>query len=211
MHWQVQPVIKGIIHLDEKVVHVGKQHCYDLNAIDSKTNYVLAHSFVEKRTLFACKQFYKQIKDTCSTQILKQYNKEKVKPKKKRKLITFVSDKFCHYNTAWKKTFFHTATLHFGVPIACKKYGLIHNNNPIERYNGDLKDRLKTMRGGFGSTNGAREFMDLKHVIHNFINPSQKLKGTTPAEAADIHLNLGRQKLLTLIKHQAEKTHHSLR
>ncbi|PIS45998.1 MAG: hypothetical protein COT22_02320, partial [Ignavibacteria bacterium CG08_land_8_20_14_0_20_37_9] len=25
-----------------------------------------------------------------------------------------------------------------------------HNNNPIERYNGKIKDRIKIMRGGFG-------------------------------------------------------------
>ena len=64
---EVQPNIKGRIHLDEKVVHIGARHCYDLNAIDSKTNYVLAHLFVEKRTLLACTTFYEQIKRTCYT------------------------------------------------------------------------------------------------------------------------------------------------
>lgn len=207
----MRPIIKGRIHLDEKVVHIGAQHCYDLNAIDSKTNYVLAHSFVEKRTLSACKKFYQQINKTCHAQIIERYRQERIKPKNKRKLITFVSDKFCLYKTAWKKVFFRVTILRFGVPIACKKYGLAHNNNIIERYNGDLKDRLKTMRGGFGSIAGAEEFLNLKHIIHNFINPSQKLNGRTPAEAADIHLNLGRQKLLTLIKSQGDKIHHSLR
>ncbi len=207
----MRPIIKGRIHLDEKIVHIGAKHCYDLNAIDSKTNYLLAHSFVEKRTLSVCKKFYEQIKTTCYTQILECYKKEKNKPEKERHLVTFVSDKFCLYKTAWKKVFFRVSTLRFGVPIACIKYGLSHNNNPIERYNGDLKDRLKTMRGGFGSIAGAEEFLNLKHIIHNFINPSQKLNGSTPAEAADIHLNLGRQKLLTLIKNQGDKIHHSLR
>ncbi|MEK6959640.1 MAG: DDE-type integrase/transposase/recombinase [Nanoarchaeota archaeon] len=199
------------MHLDEKVVHIGARHCYDLNAIDSKTNYVLAHLFVEKRTLLACTRFYEQIKRTCYTQILDRYNQERTKPKKKRKLITFVSDKFCLYKTAWKKVFSRVTVLHFGVPIACKKYGLEHNNNQIERYNGDIKDRLKTMRGGFGSIEGAEEFLNLKHIIHNFVNPNQKLNGRTPAEAANIQLELGRQKLLTLINHQGKKIHHSLR
>ncbi|MEK6875035.1 MAG: hypothetical protein AABX52_04780, partial [Nanoarchaeota archaeon] len=92
-----------------------------------------------------------------------------------------------------------------------KKYGLEHNNNQIERYNGDLKDRLKTMRGGFGSIEGVEEFLNLKHIIHNFVNPSQKLNGRTPAEAANIQLELGRQKLLTLINHQGKKTYHSIK
>jgi len=71
-----------------------------------------------------------------------------------------------------------------------KKYGLEHNNNSVERYNGDLKDRLKIMRRGFGSVEGAEEFLNIKHIIHNFINPHQSPKGKTPAEAAGIKLEL---------------------
>lgn len=211
MNLEIQPVIKGRIHFDEKIIHLGEKHCYDLNAIDNKTKYVLAHSFVEKRTLFSCKKFLGQIKKTCYKQIFEQYKEEQGKPANEKKLITFVSDKFPLYKKAWSALFSRVTVLHFGVPIACKKYGLEHNNNPIERYNGDLKDRLKTMRGGFRSTDGAEEFLNLKHIIHNFVNPHESLKGKTPAEAAGIHLNLGRQKLLTLIKRRGEQIHHALR
>ncbi|MBI3190311.1 transposase, partial [archaeon] len=79
-------------------------------------------------------------------------------------------------------------------------YGLKHNNNPIERYNGDIKDRTKTMRD-FRSHEGARIFLDMKRTVHNFENPHRSLKGKTPAEAADIDLKLGRRKLLNLIKY----------
>jgi len=95
--------------------------------------------------------------------------------------------------------------LSFGVPIACKKYNLEHNNNPIERYNGKTSDRIKNIRSGFGSFEGARCFMDLRRVIHNFINPNQQLKGKTPAEMAGINLNLGRNKLLKLARYLANE------
>ena len=36
--------------MDEKYVHVKKENGYDLNAIDHKTKYILAHSFVKERT-----------------------------------------------------------------------------------------------------------------------------------------------------------------
>ena len=88
----------------------------------------------------------------------------------------------------------------FGVPIACKKYGLKQNNNSIERYNGDIKDRTKTMRD-FGSHDGAKVFLDMKRIIHNFVNPHMSLKGKTPAEVADVDLKLGRRKLLNLIRY----------
>ena len=177
--------------------------CYDLNAIDSKTKYVLAHSFVDERTQEKCVSFLQQIKITCYKQILEIYNKEKIKPKKKRKIITFVCDGFANYKTAWSKLFYGVTKLISGVPIACKKYGLEHNNNPIERYNQDIKDQIKTKRH-FGSFPGAEEFLDLRRIIKSFVNPHQQLKGKTPAEVAEIDLKLGRNKLLDLIKYRAK-------
>jgi len=197
--------------MDEKFIHVKKEHGYDLNAIDNKTKYVLAHSFVEERTKEKTIEFLKQIKITCYDQILQVYLKEKYKKAKDRELITFVSDGFENYKNAFNKLFRRVAKLQFGVPIACKKYGLEHNNNPIERYNGSLNDRLKTLRGGFGSFERAEHFLNLKHIVYNFINPHMQLKGKTPAEEANIDLKLERQKLLNLIKQQAKKKHHSLR
>lgn len=142
----------------------------------------------------------------CYKQILEIYNKEKNKPKEQRKLITFVSDKFGNYNSAWSKLFSRVSILVFGVPIACCKYGLEHNNNAIERYNGDIKSRIKIMRGGFRSDEGAEAFLNMKRVIHNFINPHSGLQGKTPAEAAEIKLPLGRNRLLDLIKYWAKKS-----
>ena len=179
----------------------GMKDHYDLNCIDSKTKYITAHLFVEKRTIMKCVEFLKQVKDTCYNQILERYRKERLKPKKKRKLITFVSDKFGNYKTAWSKLFSRATKLMFGVPIACRKYKTEHNNNPIERENGNIKDRIKVMRGGFGSFEGAKAFLNMRRVIHNFINPHQQLKGKTPADAADINLPLGKNKLFDLIKY----------
>lgn len=211
MHGEVTPKICGRVHFDEKVLFLNGKWCYDLNALDQKTKYVLAHLFVEKRTLSQCKKFLQQIKTTCYGQMLEHYRKEKGKSPAERKLITFVCDRFENYRTAFNKLFYRVAKLSFGVPIACKKYGLEHNNNPIERYNGDPKDRTKILRGGFRSFAGGEGFMNLKHIIHNFVNPHQSLHGKTPAEAAGVDFRLGRQKLLNLIKQRAQTQHHSRR
>ena len=198
------PIIKGNIHYDEKYVKVKGKDNYDLNAIDSKTKFILAHLFVEKRTKKKCYEFLKQIKDTCYKQILEIYKKEKHKKIKKRKLVKFVCDKFANYKSAFNSLFRLVAKLNFGVPIACKKYNLEHNNNYIERYNGKTKDRLKSIRSSFKSFDGAKCFMDLRRIIHNFVNPHQELKGKTPAEIAEIILPLKRNKLLNLIRYLAK-------
>ena len=131
--------------------------------------------------------------------------KEKRKKVKDRDLIKFTCDGFENYKSAFNKLFYRTCKLIFGVPIACKKYGLEHNNNPIERYNGKLKDRLKAIRSGFKSFGGAKCFMDLRRTVHNFVDPNQELHGKTPAEMAEINLKLGRNKLIGLIKFVRDK------
>ena len=163
----------------------------------------MAHLFVEKRTIKKCIEFLNQIKITCYKQIFERYKQERNKPKNKRKLIIFVCDKFENYRTSFNKLFYRVAKLRFGISIKAKKNGLKHNNNHIERYNQDIKDRIKTMRN-FGSDKGAECFLNLKHIIHNFVNPHMQLNGRTPAEAAGIDLKLNRRKLLNLIKYRAK-------
>ena len=160
--------------------------------------------FVEKRTKQKCYEFLKQIKDSCYEQILERFNQEKYKKAEDRELIRFVCDKFANYKSAFSRNFYRTANLSFGVPIACKKYGLKHNNNAIERYNGKIKDRIKNIRSGFKSFDDAKHFMDLRRIIYNYVNPHQELNGKTPAEMAEVNLKLGRNKLLGLISYVAE-------
>ena len=120
-------------------------------------------------------------------------------------LYIFVIIFLTSFHLGGDKLFCFVAKLRFGVPTKAKKGGLKHNNNHIERYNQDIKDRIKTMRN-FGSAKGANHFLNLKHIIHNFVNPHMQLKGKTPAEAAGIDLKLERKKLLNMIKFMA-KTH----
>jgi len=46
-----------------------------------------------------------------------------------------------HYKHAFNKCFHRICRLIHGIPISYKKYGLKHNNNPIERYNEDARAR----------------------------------------------------------------------
>ena len=195
--------MKGNIHYDEKYVQVKDNWNFDLNAVDHVTKFVLAHKFTDERTKEVCTEFLREIKRNCYPQILERYLSEKHKKINERRLFEFVCDGFENYKSAFDKLFRRTANLTFGVPIACKKYGLKHNNNPVERYNGKLDDRLKIIRGGFGSFEGAEAFMNLRRIMHNFVNPHQQLRGKTPAEMAGIFLPLGRNKLMELIEYCA--------
>jgi hypothetical protein len=70
------------------------------------------------------------------------------------------------------------------------------NNNKMERLNGEIRDREKTMRG--------LKKMDtpiLKgyEIFHNYIRSHEGLDGKTPNEACGIEVN-GENKWITLIQ-----------
>ena len=81
-----------------------------------------------------------------------------------------------------------------GVPIACKRYGLEHNNNPVERYNEDIKQRYKTMHS-FKSFDSANAFLSLRRIVYNFVRGYE-----ARAMKADISLELEQDRLYILIK-----------
>ena len=53
---------------------------------------------------------------------------------------------------------------------------------------------------GLKAEESAQVTMDTLRNYYNFIKPHQSLKGQTPAEKANIDLNLGKNKWLSLIK-----------
>ena len=77
-------------------------------------------------------------------------------------------------------------------------------NRPIERYHNEIRERLKARRG-LGNDKSAQTFSELLKINHNFVKPHQGLDGKTPAQAANIDLNLGDNKYLDLIKQAGTK------
>jgi hypothetical protein len=70
------------------------------------------------------------------------------------------------------------------------------NNNRIERYHSTFKEKTRTARG-IKTTDTA--ILDGQRGYYNHIRGHQAL-GKIPAEAAGLHLNLGKNKWESLIK-----------
>jgi putative transposase len=77
--------------------------------------------------------------------------------------------------------------------------GIVHNNK-MERQNGEVRDREKTLRGLKREDSPLIEGFP---VFHNFIREHEGLDGKTPAEAAGIRVE-GPNKWLTLIQNAAK-------
>jgi len=79
-----------------------------------------------------------------------------------------------------------------------------HNNNKMERFNGELRDREKVMRS---LKSEDTPIISGIQIYHNYIRPHMALKGNTPAGAAGIEIR-GDDKWRTLIQnasHQSKK------
>jgi transposase-like protein len=75
------------------------------------------------------------------------------------------------------------------------------NNNKMERLNGSIRDREKTMRG---IKKVDTKVLPGMQIYHNYVRPHEALDGKTPAEACGIVVE-GENKWMTLIQNAATK------
>lgn len=78
-------------------------------------------------------------------------------------------------------------------------------NPKVERLNGTVRDRETVMRG-LDNAEAAQELINALRIHYDFIRPHQAIGGQTPAEAAGINLNLGENKVESLMRQAAVHT-----
>ena len=76
-----------------------------------------------------------------------------------------------------------------------------HNNNKMERLNGEIRDREKVMRS---LKKDDTPILTGMQIFHNFVRPNEGLNGRTPSELAGIEVE-GENKWLTLIQNSAKR------
>jgi putative transposase len=75
------------------------------------------------------------------------------------------------------------------------------NNNKMERLNGEIRDREKTMRG---LKRRRTPILTGYQIFHNYIRPHESLEGKTPSEACGITIE-GKNKWITLIQNASKR------
>jgi len=105
---------------------------------------------------------------------------------------------------AIKVEFFdHTAPIQ-NPHIRLKDFETKPNNNLLERLNGTFRERTKVMRS-LDSSIGAEEFVVGMQTYYNYIRPHQGIGGLTPAQMANIPINLMGNRWETMIGLAATK------
>jgi putative transposase len=109
--------------------------------------------------------------------------------------LSFISDGARNFHLAYKKEFFTVSnprTKH----ISHIRLQGDHNNNKMERLNGEIRDREKTMRG---LKKCDSPILKGYQIFHNYIREHDGLNGKTPAEKCGIKIE-GNDKWLTIIQ-----------
>ena len=69
----------------------------------------------------------------------------------------------------------------------------------VERYHNEFREFDKVRRG-FKSDETAQQWSDAFRLYHNFIKKHMALNGATPSQVAEINIDLGRNRWLSLLK-----------
>jgi putative transposase len=108
---------------------------------------------------------------------------------------TFITDGAQNFHDAFTKEFFTVAnprTRH----ISHIRLQGDHNNNKMERMNGEVRDREKVMRG---LKRTDTKILTGYQIYHNYFRPHEALDGKTPAEKCGIVIE-GQNKWKTVIE-----------
>jgi transposase-like protein len=109
--------------------------------------------------------------------------------------MTLITDGLQSYNDAFKKAFF-TQKAPRTKHVRNITFRGNRNNNKMERFNGEVRDREKTIRG-LKKTD--TPILSGYQIFHNYIREHEGLEGRTPAEMCGITVQ-GNNKWMTLIQ-----------
>jgi len=178
---KLTPQVSGVWRADEMTLNVNGEFQWLWNMMDNDTRFLLATHLAKTRE---------------GPDAIKLFAEAKERARIKPELL--VTDGLGAYKEAYKKEFFTLKgprTEHIRhIQIRGEK-----NNNLIERLHGTIRERDKVMRA-LDNDKSAKTIIDGYKIYYNFVRPHMALDGKTPAETANIDLQLGKNKWLGLIK-----------
>jgi transposase-like protein len=180
---KIVPNVSDTWRADELYVKIKGDMKYLFALMDDETRYLISQEVAETKQKHDARHLF---------QIGKQLMGKKP--------MTLITDGLYAYHDAYKKewrTLAKPRTEHIRhITIRGDR-----NNNKMERFNGEIRDREKTMRGL-----KTKDTPILKgyQIFHNYIKPHEALEGKTPSEACGIKVE-GKNKWLTLIQNASRK------
>ena len=177
---QIVPNVGDTWRADEIYIKVKGDMKYLFAMMDDQTRFWIAQEVAETKEKHDARTLFFRAKRLMNKQ-----------PK------TLITDGLSSYSIACEQVFDQTKHIR-----KITLDGKVHNNNKMERMNGEIRDREKTMRG---LKKKRTPILQGYQLYHNYIRPHEALDGKTPSEACGITIE-GMNKWKTLIQN-ASKNH----
>jgi len=175
---QIKPNVSDTWRADELYLKVKGNMKYLFAMMDDETRFWIAQEVGGSKTVYDARHFFAKSEEAVG-----------------KKPMTLITDGLKAYMEAYRyqwRTLKKPRTRH----IRNITFRGEHNNNKMERLNGEIRDREKVMRG-LKSEN--TPIISGYQIFHNYMRPHEALDGKTPAEACGISIE-GENKWLTLIQ-----------
>lgn len=177
--------MSGVYHVDEMAVHVRKEQTdkghyqWLWNMCDNTTRFWICSKVSQRREVEDARAVFQDAKRKTPTP------------------IAIVHDGLHSYNEAFEKEYY---TMESPRTRNIRSVSVRHNglNQKVERLNGIFRDRERVMHG-MDNKDSAQKLIDAYRIHYNFIREHGSIK-KTPAEQAGIKLDLGNNKIESLIK-----------
>jgi transposase-like protein len=181
---KIKPNVSDTWRADELYVKIKGNMKYLFALMDDETRFWIAQEVAETKHQHDARRLFKM--------------GERLMGKKPMTLIT---DGLPTYHDAYKKewrTLAYPRTEHVRhITIRGDR-----NNNKMERLNGEIRDREKTMRG---LKKDDTAILTGYQIFHNYIRSHEGLEGKTPAEACGIKIE-GKNKWMTIIQNAKKQS-----
>ncbi len=176
---KITPQVSGVWRADELYVKIKGNMKYLFAMMDDETRYWIAQEVADSKYVHDARRLFQLSRAVAG-----------------RKPKILITDGLSAYHDAYRREFrtqaHATDTQHIRqITIRGK-----HNNNKMERFNGEVRDREKVMRG---LKKPDTPILAGYQIFHNYIRPHEALDGRTPAEACGIKVE-GKNKWITLIQ-----------
>jgi putative transposase len=181
---KIGPDVSSTWRADEIYIKVKGDLKYLFALMDGETRYWIAQEVADTKDKHDAKQLFNEGKEIAG-----------------KRPETLITDGLSSYHDAFNKVFYQRNNPQSQHVNAIKLAGST-NNNKMERINGEIRDREKTMRGLKKKDTPILHGMQ---IYHNFIRPHEGLDGKTPAEACGIEIK-GENKWITLIQNASVST-----
>ena len=181
---KITPQVSGTWRADELYVKIKGNMKYVFAMMDDETRFWIAQEVANTKDTHDARNLFHMASERAG-----------------KKPDILITDGLRTYQEAYKKENWTRDTGDRTVHIRNITFKGQHNNNKMERLNGEIRDREKVTRN---LKSEGSPILTGMQIFHNYVRPHMGLNGQTPADKAGIEVK-GNDKWLTLIQNASSK------